>query len=108
MAYSGQREGVRIDYEPRDEYFVVRVHNDDMKNAHLPKGAVVVIHKQSYADNGDIILAVLNSEMVFRYYKKNGESVYLMPANNEILPCIVGGGDSLLILGKVKEIRIEV
>lgn len=103
-----QREFVRVDYEPRDEYFAVRVHNDDMKNAHIPKGAIVILHKQSYADNGDIVLAVHNGEQVFRYYKESGESVYLTPANNELLPVIIGSADELLILGKAVEIRVEV
>lgn len=103
-----QREFVRVDYEPRDDYFAVRITNDDMKNAHIPNGAVVILHKQRYAKNGDIVLALHNGEQVLRYYKESGEDLYLTPANNELLPVAVKKTDDFLILGKVLEIRVEV
>ena len=99
---------LQIEYGNNREYFAVRVCSADMKNAYMPVGAVVVVHKQRYADNGDIVLAVLNGKLIYRYYKTDGDDLYLFPANNDLMPIAIKKTDDLLLLGKVVEIRIGV
>ena len=80
----GSKHTLQIEYGNNREYFAVRVCSADMKNAYMPVGAVVVVHKQRYADNGDIVLAVLNGKLVYRYYRTDGDDLYLFPANNDL------------------------
>lgn len=108
MTERKKRETVRIDYGTNTDFFAVRIASNDMKNAHIQKGAIVILHKQSYAQNGEIVLALHNGKLCFRYYVVNGNDLYLTAANNDILPVAVKNTDDFLILGKVCEIRIEV
>lgn len=102
------REAMTIDYEPKEAYFAVRVQNDDMINAHIPPRSIVVFHKQREAQDGDIILALHNGAQVLRYYKTDGNEVYLMGASNNVFPIAVKCKDMFTILGKAVEIRVEV
>lgn len=103
-----QRTTVSIDYGTKTEYFAIRVVDDDMINAHFQRGAVVIIRKQRYASDGEIVLVLYNGKVCLRYFKENGEDLYLTAANNEILPVLVRKTDDFTILGKVCEIRFEV
>ena len=102
-----QRQTVSIDYGTSKDFFAIRIVNDDMKNAHVQRGAIVIVHKQRYANDGEIVLALYNGKLLLRYYKESGDDIYLTAANNDILPFIVRNTDDFTILGKICEIRFE-
>lgn len=102
-----QRTTVQIDYGGNKEYFAVRVAGDDMVNAHCPKGAILILRKQRFAEDGNAIIALHNGKLRFCFYKTNGKEVYLTAANNNILPVLVQPTDEFIILGKVCEVRQE-
>lgn len=108
MQESTRRKSLQIEYGTSKEYFAVRVCSDDMINAHLTRGAVVVLRKQRFAENGNIVLVLLNGKALFRYYKELDGDLYFTAANNDILPVMVRKTDDITILGKVCEIRFEV
>ena len=101
------REAARIDGAQAD-CFAVRVATDDMKNAHIQRGAVVIVRKQRHAGNGEIVLVAHNGKVCFRYFQEVDGVFYLTAANNEIVPVIIKAADDFVILGKVIEIRFEV
>ena len=101
-----KRNTIQIEYGTSKDYFAVRICSDDMINAHLKRGAVVVIRKQRFAESGNIVLVLLNGKPLFRYYKELDGDLYLTAANNDIMPVIVRKTDDFTILGKVCEIRI--
>ena len=107
MQHTQHENTVKIEYGTNEEFFAVRVVSEDMKNAHLQRGAVVIVRKQRFADNGDIVLVVLNGKTLFRYYNAVDGDLYLTAANNDIMPVMVRKTDDFLILGKVCEIRIK-
>ena len=102
------KDTLQLEYGTSKEYFAVRVCSDDMINAHVTRGAVVILRKQRFADNGNIVLVLLNGKALFRYYKEVDGDLYLTAANNDILPVMVRKTDDITILGKVCEIRFEV
>lgn len=78
--------------------FALRVRGDSMINAAILDGDIVIIEQQSVANNGDIVVALIDDEAtVKRFYKENGH-FRLQPENDSYDPIIV---DSLTILGKV-------
>lgn len=82
-----------------DNMFALRVKGDSMINAAILDGDVIVVDRTPVADNGDIVVALIDDEAtVKRYYKENGH-FRLQPENDCYEPIIV---DSLAILGKVK------
>lgn len=99
---------IYINYKHNEEYFALRVHGNSMINAGIRDKSVLVVHKQETAENGDIVVAMLNGEQTVKRLKlyDNGLT-FLMPENPEFAPIpVVNGKDDLKILGKVIEIRI--
>ena len=97
---------VFINHRPKEEYFALKVFGDSMINAGIPDGAILIVHKQSYAENGNIVVAFLNGEQTVKYLKFSGDDMYLVPANNNYLPIPIRSADDFMILGKVVEIRV--
>jgi repressor LexA len=82
-----------------EESFMVKVEGDSMIGDHILDGDYVLVNPQQDADNGDIIIALLNQEEVTikRLYKKNHQ-VILQPSNPLYKP--INTKDTI-ILGKV-------
>ena len=97
---------VYINHKPKEEYFALRVWGDSMINAGIPDGAILIVHKQAYADSGNIVVAFLNGEQTVKYFKNFDGDFYLYPANLNYQPIPIKTTDDFLILGRVVEIRI--
>lgn len=83
---------------PAGETFMLRVKGDSMINVGIFNGDQILIKKQPIAENGDIIVALLNdSATVKTYYREDGH-FRLQPENDTMEPIIVS---DLKILGKV-------
>jgi len=79
--------------------FMVKVEGDSMIGDHILDGDYVLVNPQQDADNGDIVIALLNQEEVTikRLYKKDHQ-VILQPSNPLYKP--INTKDTI-ILGKV-------
>lgn len=79
--------------------FMLEVKGESMINAGIFNGDKVLVQQQSTADNGEMIVALVeDSATVKTYYKENGH-YRLQPENDTMEPIIVEG--DLQILGKV-------
>lgn len=79
--------------------FALHVKGDSMINAGIFNGDIVVVEQTPVAENGDIVVALINDEAtVKRFYKENGR-FRLQPENDKYEPIIV---DECAVLGKVK------
>lgn len=79
--------------------FALHVKGDSMINAGIFNGDIVVVEQTPVAENGDIVVALINDEAtVKRFYKENGQ-FRLQPENDKYEPIIV---DECAVLGKVK------
>lgn len=78
--------------------FALTVKGESMKEIGIMNGDIVVVEKCEYADNGKIVVAMVDDEAtVKRFYKENGK-YRLQPENKEMNPIIV---DEVSILGQV-------
>ena len=59
---------------------------------------LVVVHRQSIAQNGQIVVALLGDEATVKTLKRKGSEVWLMPANPDYQPI---DGRECTILGRV-------
>ena len=83
---------------PSGESFIVHVHGDSMINAGIFNGDRLIVTKQETAENGDIIVALVDdSATVKKFYKEDGH-IRLQPEYDDMDPIIV---DDVSILGKV-------
>ena len=92
---------------PNIDYFALRINNDSMINAGIPRNSVVIVHRQPTAESGNIIAAKLNGENIVTRYKIYGGNIFLMFDNSTYEPISILKGVDFEILGKVVEIRIE-
>lgn len=80
------------------KHFVLKVHGDSMINAGIMDGDYVVVRQQNTANNGEIVVAMIEgSATVKSFYRENGH-FRLQPENSAMLPIITRSVD---IAGKV-------
>lgn len=77
----------------RDEVYCLEVSGDSMIDAHICDGDLVVIKKQSHADDGQIVVARLEdgTATLKRYRRLKNGKVMLIPANASLSPITVDG-----------------
>lgn len=92
-----------ISFQPARHYsdplFALKVRGESMINAAILDGDMVVIEQTPYAENGDIVCALVDNESatIKTFYKEDGH-YRLQPENDTMDPIIV---DEVKILGKV-------
>ena len=84
--------------------YALRVRGDSMINAGILDGDKVVIRPQQTADNGEIVVALLDDSATVKRFRKVGATVWLMPENPAYDPI---DGTEAQILGKVKAVIRE-
>ena len=89
---------IPMEYMPNKQTFMLKVHGESMINAGILDGDFVLVEQSAVADNGDIVVALLeDSATVKRFYKEEG-IFRLQPENDALEPIIVR---DLQIMGKV-------
>ncbi|MBQ8965174.1 transcriptional repressor LexA [Ruminococcus sp.] len=92
-----------ISFQPARNYsgplFALKVRGESMINAAILDGDMVVVEQTPYAENGDIVVAMVDGSdaTVKTFYKEDGH-FRLQPENDTMDPIIV---DSVDILGRV-------
>lgn len=81
-----------------DNLFMLNIHGDSMIKIGMYDGDKIVVKKQETADNGDIVVALVDdSATVKRFYKRENK-IILHPENDSMEDFIF---DDVVILGKV-------
>lgn len=89
---------IPVEYMPNEETFMLKVKGESMINAGIFNGDNVLVNKQPNAENGDIVVALVDdSATVKTFYKEDGY-YRLQPENDTMDPIIV---KECSILGKV-------
>lgn len=86
-------------------YFALEVAGDSMVNAGIKERDLVVVREQPVAENGDIVVAMLDEEATVKRLFIRDEKIELRPENPKHRPIPVGPDDGLRILGKVVAVR---
>jgi len=85
--------------------FLLRVRGDSMIDAQIADGDLAVIHPQSVAENGDIVVAMLDGEATLKRFFREDETIRLQPENSRLQPIILSAADGdVTIVGKVAAI----
>jgi repressor LexA len=85
------------------EVFGLRVSGDSMIDAGILSGDYIFVKKQSTADRGDIVVALIGDEATVKYFYPERDYVRFQPANGNMAPILVRASDfkSTMLLGKV-------
>ena len=90
---------VPLDYIKHDkELFMLNISGNSMIDAGIFNGDLAIIEKTQTANNGDIIVALIENEATIKRFFKEENHIRLQPENATMDPIIV---DECSILGKL-------
>lgn len=78
--------------------FLLTVYGESMVDAGILDGDIVVVMEQSTAENGDIVVALIDDEATVKTFYKEDGRIRLQPQNKSMDPIYA---DDIKILGKV-------
>lgn len=78
--------------------FALRVTGTSMIEAGILDGDIVIVEQTRVAENGDIVVALIDDEATVKTFYKEGGHFRLQPQNSTMAPIIV---ENLTILGRV-------
>lgn len=81
-----------------DQIFMLRVHGDSMIEAGIHDGDFAIVRRQSVAQNGDIVVAMIDDEATVKRYYREKHAIRLQPENPTMEPIYA---TDVQILGRV-------
>ncbi len=88
-----------VDFVQNSTAFMLRIQGDSMIEAGILDKDFVLVRQQSTANNGDIVVALIEDEATCKTFYKEKDHIRLQPENSRLEPIIVK--DNLSIVGKV-------
>jgi repressor LexA len=85
----------------RSPCFALTISGDSMKDADMRDGDVVIVRRQPIAENGEIIVALIDDEATVKRLETNDGMVRLLPENRKYKPIEVQPDTDFRVLGKV-------
>lgn len=86
------------DFLAGGEGFMLEVRGESMIEDGIHDGDLVVVRRQPVAENGDIIVALIDNEATVKHFYREDGRVRLQPANSSMEPIYV---DDVAVIGKV-------
>ena len=85
-----------------EDVFLLRVQGNSMIEAHIQDGDFVLVKPQSNAENGEIVVALIEDEATVKRIFKKRDLIRLEPANPAMEPIVVKKGEKkVAVVGKV-------
>ncbi len=85
-------------YLVKGELFMLRVQGDSMRDAGILDDDLVIVRQQYNAENGEIVVALIDNEATVKRFYKEDSFVRLVPENKDYEPILTS---NVKILGKV-------
>lgn len=89
---------IPIDFVGNSESFMLTVRGESMIEAGILDGDYILVKKQNTAENGQIVVALIEDEATVKTFYKEKDHIRLQPENSTMDPIIV---PDCKILGKV-------
>jgi repressor LexA len=84
------------------DVFLLRVQGDSMIDAHIQDGDFALVKPQPNAENGEIVVALIEDEATIKRIFQKRDLIRLEPANPKMEPIVVKKGEKrITIVGKV-------
>lgn len=68
------------------EHFALKIRGESMINAGILDGDLIVVRKQEYARNGQIVVALIEDEATCKTYSVQNGQLWLLPENPDYEP----------------------
>ncbi len=81
------------------DLFMLRVHGDSMIEAGIYDGDKIIVKRQNTAENGDIVVALIEDSSTVKRFFKRDNKIILHPENSALSDIVL---DDVVILGLVQ------
>lgn len=88
-----------VDFVQNSDAFMLRIQGESMIDAGILDKDFVLVKQQPFANNGDIVVALIGDEATCKTFFKEKDHIRLQPENSSMEPIIVK--DDISIVGKV-------
>lgn len=92
---------ISIDFVGNKESYVLRVKGESMIEAGILNGDYVIVNSQNTAENGDIVVALIDDEATVKTFYRENDHIRLQPQNSSMDPILI---KEPYILGVVKAV----
>lgn len=89
---------VPVSYLKNNDAFMLKIQGDSMINAGIYNNDLVLVNKQNFAQNNDIVIALIEDETTCKRFFKEKCGIRLMPENDSYESII---SKNVIIIGKV-------
>lgn len=89
---------VPVDYVHNDDVFMLKVKGDSMIEAGIFDKDLILVRQQNTAQNGDIVVALIEEYATVKRFFKEEEYIRLQPENQSMSPILV---KDVSVVGKV-------
>ena len=89
---------IPTEFLPNKETFILMVHGESMINVGFFEGDYLIVEKQNTANNGDIVVALIDDSVTVKRFYKEATRIRLQPENDDMEPIYC---DNCEIIGKV-------
>ena len=86
------------------DLFALRVRGESMTGVGILPGDLVIVRRQPSAENGDIVVALVENDATVKTFRPRGRRVELRSENPAFHPIMLDA-EAITILGKVIEVR---
>lgn len=87
---------------PHPDLFLLRVQGESMVEAHICDGDLILVRRQDAADEGEIVVALVDDEATVKRFFRDGDRIRLQPENATMRPIMIDPSETpVRILGKV-------
>jgi repressor LexA len=92
---------ISIDFVGNKESYVLKVKGESMIEAGILNGDYVIVNSQNTAENGDIVVALIDDEATVKTFYREKDHIRLQPQNSLMDPILI---KEPYILGVVKTV----
>jgi SOS-response transcriptional repressor LexA len=85
-----------------DNYFLVRVNGESMIDKGIYDGDLLIVNSKAAPDNGKIVIASINDELLVKELRITQGKVYLYAANKKFIPIEIFPEEQFEIQGVVE------
>ncbi|RJQ36874.1 repressor LexA [Candidatus Parcubacteria bacterium] len=70
----------------KEATYILKVKGNSMHDAGILEGDMVLVERGPQPKDGDIVIAEVDGEWTMKYFRKQGRSIFLEPANKQFKP----------------------
>ena len=90
--------------KPPASTFLVRASGESMKGAGIFPDDILVVDRSLKAEDGKVVIAVVDNELTVKRYRKKGKRIILEPENEAFDPIVIADESEAFVWGVVTNV----